>query len=69
MKSEDINVLGIECDVASEVSVQKAFKDVMNTFGRVDAAVASAGMLSWNSCVEFLTDACQGIVENYTAFE
>ncbi|KAJ7217100.1 hypothetical protein GGX14DRAFT_602067 [Mycena pura] len=39
-----INVIGLECDVSSEMSVQKAFGDIMATFGRVDAVVASAGI-------------------------
>jgi len=39
-----INVIGLECDVSSETSVQKAFGDIMATFGRVDAVVASAGI-------------------------
>lgn len=39
----DINIVGIECDVSSELSVQKAYEQIMTTFGRVDSVVASAG--------------------------
>jgi NAD(P)-dependent dehydrogenase (short-subunit alcohol dehydrogenase family) len=38
-----LSVLGIECDVAAEQSVQEAFKEVIETFGRVDSVVANAG--------------------------
>ncbi|KAG6376296.1 hypothetical protein JVT61DRAFT_2274 [Boletus reticuloceps] len=41
-KREDFEVIGIGCDVSSELSVQKAFEVVMDTFGRVDSVVASA---------------------------
>lgn len=43
MKPEDFNIIGLECDVSSERSVQKAFQQVMDTFGRIDSVVASAG--------------------------
>lgn len=39
----ELNVIGIGCDVSSEVSVQKAFKVATEEFGRVDSVVASAG--------------------------
>ena len=41
--SGELNVIGIGCDVSSEVSVQKAFKVATEEFGRVDSVVASAG--------------------------
>ncbi|KXN86941.1 D-arabinitol 2-dehydrogenase [ribulose-forming] [Leucoagaricus sp. SymC.cos] len=37
-------VLGIGCDVSSEAEVQNAYKVVVNQFGRVDVAVACAGI-------------------------
>jgi NAD(P)-dependent dehydrogenase (short-subunit alcohol dehydrogenase family) len=37
------NILGIECDVASEKAVQNAYKVVIECFGRIDVAVACAG--------------------------
>jgi len=43
MTPEDFNVIGVGCDVSSELSVQRAFEQVMDTFGRVDSVVASAG--------------------------
>ena len=42
-KQEDFQVIGVGCDVSSELSVQKAFETVMDKFGRVDSVVASAG--------------------------
>jgi NAD(P)-dependent dehydrogenase (short-subunit alcohol dehydrogenase family) len=39
-----LKVVGLECDVSSEVSVAKAFTRTLEVFGRVDAVVASAGM-------------------------
>ena len=42
-KPEDFSVIGIGCDVSSELSVQQAFRKVMDTYGRIDSVVASAG--------------------------
>jgi NAD(P)-dependent dehydrogenase (short-subunit alcohol dehydrogenase family) len=39
-----LELMGIECDVASEESVMIAFEQIRSKFGRVDAVVASAGM-------------------------
>ena len=38
-----LELIGIECDVASEESVKNAFDQTRKRFGRVDAVVASAG--------------------------
>jgi NAD(P)-dependent dehydrogenase (short-subunit alcohol dehydrogenase family) len=38
-----LELMGIQCDVASEESVVIAFEQVRSRFGRVDAVVASAG--------------------------
>jgi NAD(P)-dependent dehydrogenase (short-subunit alcohol dehydrogenase family) len=38
-------IVGLECDVTSEASVKKAFTRTIETFGRVDVAVAAAGKL------------------------
>lgn len=43
MTPEDFKVIGVGCDVSSELSVQRAFEQVMDTFGRLDSVVASAG--------------------------
>jgi NAD(P)-dependent dehydrogenase (short-subunit alcohol dehydrogenase family) len=38
-------VIGLACDVSSELSVQKAFQTVLDTYGRLDSVVASAGIV------------------------
>ena len=43
LEASDLKVIGVECDVSSERSVQKAYAEVIDTFGRVDSVVASAG--------------------------
>jgi len=45
MKPSDFNMIGLECDVSSELSVQKAFQTMLDTYGRVDSVVASAGIV------------------------
>ncbi|KAI0094066.1 NAD-P-binding protein [Irpex rosettiformis] len=45
MSPEDYSVIGIGCDVSSELSVQQAFRKVMDTYGRIDSVVASAGIV------------------------
>ncbi|EIN07152.1 NAD(P)-binding protein [Punctularia strigosozonata HHB-11173 SS5] len=45
LKPSDFNVIGLECDVSSELSVQKAFQATLDKFGRVDSVVASAGIV------------------------
>jgi len=52
----DIDVLGVECDVSSEQSVQKAFDDVVGRFGRVDSVVASAGIVENYSAFDYPID-------------
>lgn len=47
----DVNFIGLGCDVSSEISVQKAFSEVINTYGRVDSVVASAGKFPPSSSV------------------
>ncbi|KAF8636718.1 hypothetical protein AX17_003521 [Amanita inopinata Kibby_2008] len=44
-ETEHVNIVGIECDVSSEQSVQNAYTKVLDTFGRLDSVVASAGMV------------------------
>ena len=46
MEPSDYRVIGVGCDVSSELSVQQAFRRVMDTYGRVDSVVASAGSSS-----------------------
>lgn len=45
MEPTDYRVMGLGCDVSSELSVQQAFRKVMDTYGRIDSVVASAGAL------------------------
>lgn len=45
MEPSDYRVMGIGCDVSSELSVQQAFRRVMDNYGRIDSVVASAGAL------------------------
>jgi NAD(P)-dependent dehydrogenase (short-subunit alcohol dehydrogenase family) len=53
---EDLNVIGVECDVSSERSVQKAFAEIIDTFGRVDSVVASAGIVENYSAFDYPFD-------------
>jgi NAD(P)-dependent dehydrogenase (short-subunit alcohol dehydrogenase family) len=71
-KPDDIKIVGIECDVSSESSVQKAFSKIIEIFGRIDAVVASAGDYSGYLSVFFSLNifmSTPGIVENYPALE
>ncbi|KAI6109658.1 NAD(P)-binding protein [Pisolithus sp. B1] len=56
LKPEDLEVVGIGCDVSSELSVQKAFKTTMDTFGRIDSVVASAGIVENYSAFDYPFD-------------
>lgn len=38
-----LKFIGVGCDVSSEISVQKAYAEIMETYGRIDSVVASAG--------------------------
>ncbi|KAJ7481170.1 hypothetical protein B0H11DRAFT_1234535 [Mycena galericulata] len=53
---ETLNIIGIECDVSSEQSVQKAYAEIMSTFGRVDSVVASAGIVENYSAFDYPFD-------------
>ncbi|KAG6333578.1 hypothetical protein ID866_5507 [Astraeus odoratus] len=56
MTPETLTVAAIGCDVSSEIDVQKAFETVMNTFGRVDVVVASAGIVENYSAFDYPSD-------------
>ena len=43
MDPSDYRVIGVGCDVSSELSVQQALRRVMDHYGRIDSVVASAG--------------------------
>ncbi|KZP12701.1 NAD(P)-binding protein [Athelia psychrophila] len=55
-KPEDFKIIGVECDVSSERSVQKAYQEVMDTFGRIDSVVASAGIVENYSAFDYPFD-------------
>jgi len=48
--------IGIGCDVSSELDVKKAFARVLETFGRLDAVVASAGVVENYPALDYPTD-------------
>lgn len=56
MEPGDYNVIGIGCDVSSELSVQQAFRRVMDTYGRIDSVVASAGIVENYSAFDYPFD-------------
>ncbi|THG99986.1 hypothetical protein EW026_g2469 [Hermanssonia centrifuga] len=56
MNAEDYNIIGIGCDVSSELSVQQAFRRVVDTYGRVDSVVASAGIVENYSAFDYPFD-------------
>ena len=56
MEPSDYNYIGIGCDVSSELSVQQAFRRVMDTYGRVDSVVASAGIVENYSAFDYPFD-------------
>jgi len=43
--SDVLRFTGIECDVSSEESVQTAFATIIGRYGKLDAVVASAGIV------------------------
>ncbi|KAF7363867.1 D-arabinitol 2-dehydrogenase [Mycena sanguinolenta] len=53
---EPVNIVGIECDVSSEQAVQKAYAEIMSTFGRIDSVVASAGIVENYSAFDYPMD-------------
>jgi NAD(P)-dependent dehydrogenase (short-subunit alcohol dehydrogenase family) len=53
---EDINFIGISCDVSSEESVITAYNMIMGKFGRIDAVVASAGVVENYSALDYPAD-------------
>lgn len=55
-KRDDIKIVGIECDVSSEASVQKAFTTIIDIFGRIDAVVASAGIVENYPALDYPAD-------------
>ncbi|KAJ7766793.1 NAD-P-binding protein [Mycena metata] len=53
---ETVKIIGLQCDVSSEQSVQKAYADIMSTYGRIDSVVASAGIVENYSAFDYPYD-------------
>ncbi|KAJ6531246.1 NAD(P)-binding protein [Mycena capillaripes] len=53
---ETVNIIGVECDVSSEQAVQKAYAEIMSTYGRIDSVVASAGIVENYSALDYPFD-------------
>ncbi|KAJ6502070.1 hypothetical protein C8R45DRAFT_975251 [Mycena sanguinolenta] len=53
---DPVNIVGIQCDVSSEQAVQKAYAEIMSTFGRIDSVVASAGIVENYSAFDYPID-------------
>ncbi|KAI9465966.1 hypothetical protein BJY52DRAFT_1112030 [Lactarius psammicola] len=56
LKDDTLKVVGLECDVSSEASMEKAFTRTIETFGRVDVVVASAGIVENYSALDYPSD-------------
>lgn len=56
VKPGQIDIRGFACDVATESSVQKAFQDVRDVFGRIDTVINSAGIVENYPALEYPTD-------------
>ncbi|GJE87076.1 NAD(P)-binding protein [Phanerochaete sordida] len=56
MDPKDYEIIGIGCDVSSELSVQQAYRRTMDTFGRIDSVVASAGIVENYSAFDYPFD-------------
>lgn len=56
VKPGQIDIRGFACDVATESSVQKAFQDVRDAFGRIDTVINSAGIVENYPALEYPTD-------------
>jgi len=53
---KEVKVIGIACDVSSEPSVKLVYATIMETFGRIDAVVASAGIVENYSALDYPAD-------------
>lgn len=62
-----LKLIGVGCDVASEISVQKAFKETFDEFGRIDAVVASAGIVENYSAFECVPTSYQFLASSAAA--
>lgn len=55
-QSDRVKIVGIECDVSNEDSVKNAYSRIMDSFGRIDSVVASAGIVENYSALEYPTE-------------
>ncbi|KAF8798123.1 NAD(P)-binding protein [Phlegmacium glaucopus] len=53
---KNVHIIGIECDVSVEASVQNAYETIIATFGRIDVVVASAGVVHNHTALEYPPD-------------
>jgi len=56
LELDGLKVVGLECDVSSEESVADAFARTLGAFGRVDAVVASAGIVENYPALDYPSD-------------
>ncbi|KAF8911038.1 hypothetical protein CPB84DRAFT_1812547 [Gymnopilus junonius] len=56
IQPDELKVAAIECDVSSEASVQKAYTEILETFGKIDVVVASAGIVENYSALDYPAD-------------
>ena len=56
MSPEDYKVIGLSADVADENSIRSAFDKIAQTFGRIDAVVANAGIVHNHSAFDYPTE-------------
>ena len=55
--------LGIACDVRDRAAVERAVSDVVERFGRLDIAVANAGVGSYGPFIELDPDALEAMID------
>ncbi|KAF8201771.1 hypothetical protein BJ912DRAFT_516567 [Pholiota molesta] len=51
-----LKLIGIACDVSSETSVKQAFTTIIDTYGRIDVVVASAGIVENYPALDYPVD-------------
>ncbi|UZJ53135.1 hypothetical protein CBS101457_002455 [Exobasidium rhododendri] len=63
VKKGVLNVIGLQCNVADEASVQKAMDQVHKHFGRIDVVVNSAGIVENFPAEEYPTPKLQKLID------
>ncbi|KAF8469913.1 NAD-P-binding protein [Gautieria morchelliformis] len=53
VKEGEVQAIGIECDVSSELAVKRAMAEVLENFGRIDSLVASAGIVENYTALDY----------------